>query len=97
MGSELGVTSNFLYPIVVAVSVITTFTTPFCMGFAEPAYTLVQKLLPQKLLNKLPQEDQPPAKQDEGLWQAMLKEVPLVKDTTPQPTLTQYCKKATFG
>lgn len=24
-------------------------------------------------------------------------EVPLVKDTTPQPTLTQYCKKATFG
>ena len=24
-------------------------------------------------------------------------EVPLVKDTTPQPTLTQYCKKTTFG
>ena len=77
MGSELGVTSNFLYPIVVAVSVITTFTTPFCMGFAEPAYELVQKLLPQKLLNKLPQEDQPPAKQDEGLWQAMLKDYAL--------------------
>lgn len=24
-------------------------------------------------------------------------EVPIVKDTTPQPTLTQYCKETTFG
>lgn len=29
--------------------------------------------------------------------QDVIPEVPLVKDTTPQPTLTQYCKKATFG
>ena len=33
----------------------------------------------------------------ELLFQNGNREVPLVKDTTPQPTLTQYCKKATFG
>ncbi len=51
MGSSLGVTSDFLYPIIVAVSVITTFTTPFCIMAAEPAYNKLLKVLPSKALN----------------------------------------------
>ncbi len=51
MGSSLGLTSAFLYPIIVAVSVTTTFTTPFCIMAAEPAYEMVSKLLPAKVLN----------------------------------------------
>lgn len=46
LGMSLGVISSFLYPIIVAVSVITTFTTPFCIMAAEPFYQLVLKLLP---------------------------------------------------
>lgn len=48
LGVSLKVTSNFLYPIVVAVSVITTFITPYMIRFAEPASRYVDKLLPVK-------------------------------------------------
>lgn len=48
LGLSLGVTSNFLYPIVVAVSVITIFLTPYMIRLAEPAYRLVDRILPAK-------------------------------------------------
>ena len=48
LGVSLGVTSNFLYPIVVAVSVITTFLTPYMIRLAEPASTFVDSRLPAK-------------------------------------------------
>ena len=50
LGMNLGVTSDFLYPIIVAVSVITTFTTPFFINAAEPAYNRLMALLPQRFL-----------------------------------------------
>ena len=53
LGMNLGVTSDFLYPIIVAVSVITTFTTPFFINAAEPAYAKLVSLLPQRFLNWL--------------------------------------------
>ena len=52
MGSSLGLTSDFLYPIIVAVSVTTTFTTPFCIMASEPAYNAVSRLLPETPLKK---------------------------------------------
>ena len=48
LGVSLGVTSDFLYPIVVAVSVITTFLTPYMIRLAEPASDLVESRLPEK-------------------------------------------------
>ena len=42
------VTSDFLYPIVVAVSVITTFLTPYMIRFAEPASNFVDTHLPER-------------------------------------------------
>lgn len=53
LGMNLGVTSDFLYPIIVAVSVITTFTTPFFINAAEPAYAKLVKILPQRFLDWL--------------------------------------------
>ena len=47
LGVSLHVTSDFLYPIVVAVSVITTFLTPYMIRFAEPASTFVDAHLPE--------------------------------------------------
>ena len=48
LGVSLNVTSSFLYPIVVAVSVITTFLTPYMIRLAVPAYDLVEKKMPEK-------------------------------------------------
>ena len=53
LGTSLHVTSDFLYPIVVAVSVFTTFTTPYMIRLAEPAYQAVSRMLPASLLAKL--------------------------------------------
>jgi monovalent cation:H+ antiporter-2, CPA2 family len=53
LGLTLNVTSNFLYPIAVAVSVLTTFTTPYMIRFSEPAYKLLENILPQKWKNSL--------------------------------------------
>ena len=47
LGMSLGVTSHYLYPIVVAVSVITTFTTPYMLKAAGPAYGYVCRILPR--------------------------------------------------
>jgi CPA2 family monovalent cation:H+ antiporter-2 len=48
LGVTLHVTSHFLYPIVVAVSVITTFLTPYMIRLAGPASEYADKHLPQK-------------------------------------------------
>ncbi len=53
LGTSLHVTSDFLYPIVVAVSVFTTFTTPYMIRLAEPAYNVLVRILPAKWITKL--------------------------------------------
>lgn len=46
LGLSLQVTDHFLYPIVVAVSVITTFFTPYMIRMAEPAYKIAERVIP---------------------------------------------------
>ncbi len=53
LGTSLGVTSDFLYPIIVCVSVITTFTTPIFIKNGEKAYGALCKVLPDKIVNLL--------------------------------------------
>lgn len=48
LGVSLHVTSHFLYPIVVAVSVITTFLTPYMIRLAGPASDFVDAHLPER-------------------------------------------------
>lgn len=48
LGISLHVTSDFLYPVVVAVSVITTFLTPYMIRLAGPAYPFIEKQLPRQ-------------------------------------------------
>ena len=73
LGLSLGVISDFLYPVVVAVSVITTFLTPYMIRFATPVYNSLEKRLPTKLiklLNQLTisQKDH----QQKSLWKPLL-------------------------
>jgi len=53
LGLSLGVISDFLYPVVVAVSVITTFLTPYMIRLATPAYNRLERHLPKKLILSL--------------------------------------------
>jgi len=49
LGMSFGVISNFLYPIIVCVSVITAFATPFFIKGSEPFYKFLDKKLPNKV------------------------------------------------
>ena len=53
LGMTLNVTSDFLYPIVVAVSAITTFTTPFMVKFSTPLSIFLEKKLPRRWVKKI--------------------------------------------
>lgn len=49
LGMSLKVLDPTIYPIVVAVSVITTFTTPYFIKLSLPFYNFVERHLPQRL------------------------------------------------
>lgn len=49
LGMSLGVLDPTIYPIVVAVSVLTTFTTPYFIRMADPVYNWLERHLPPRL------------------------------------------------
>ena len=51
LGLSFGVISPDLYPIIVSVSILTTFVTPYMIKGALPAYNFVEPRLPEKLKN----------------------------------------------
>lgn len=55
LGVSLHVVSEFLYPIVIAVSAVTTFTTPYMIRYSGPIYSWLESRLPQKFLDLLNQ------------------------------------------
>ena len=79
LGTSLGVTSDFLYPIVVAVSVFTTFTTPYMIRLAEPAYGVVERLMPPRWREKLERntsdEEETETEEQQNIWSSYLKNV----------------------
>ncbi|WP_313386304.1 cation:proton antiporter [Chishuiella sp.] len=50
LGLSLGVTSDFLFPVAIGVSAITTFTTPYLIKSSEVVYNILIKILPQKVI-----------------------------------------------
>ena len=75
LGLSLHVIGEFLYPVVVAVSVITTFLTPYMIRFAEPSYGFIEHHLPKKWARRLDHMNMP--KQDttkeNSDWQTLLR------------------------
>lgn len=53
LGASLNVTSDFLYPIVVAVSAITAFTTPFMIKYSTPVAGFIEKKLPKRWVKRI--------------------------------------------
>ncbi len=57
LGLSYGVIDDFLYPIIVSVSIITTFITPYAIKAAVPSYNWVAKHFPERWLNRLENKD----------------------------------------
>ena len=77
LGMNLGVISNFLYPVVVCVSVITSFTTPMFIKNSEKVYLWLDKKLPAKIkvfLRKNTSEHQSEDDKDQD-WKTYLKRI----------------------
>ena len=55
VGVSLGVMRDFIYPVIVAVSVITTFTTPYMIKAAAPSYAFLLRRLPASVLGRISQ------------------------------------------
>lgn len=74
LGLSLGVIADFIYPIIIAVSVITTLTTPFCINFADRLHAGIERLLPEKLRLKLSRytDDERGQAQQDSDWAAYL-------------------------
>ena len=73
LGLSLGVIGDFLYPVVVAVSVITTFLTPYMIRLATPAYDALESRLPPrfiKILNHLSMSQ--PHTTEKSKWKSLL-------------------------
>ena len=82
LGTSLHVTSDFLYPIVVAVSVFTTFTTPYMIRLAAPAYGIVERVLPKRWQKKLESntsdEEETETEEQQSRWRAYFKHVGII-------------------
>jgi CPA2 family monovalent cation:H+ antiporter-2 len=73
LGLSLGVIGDFLYPVVVAVSVITTFLTPYMIRLATPTYNALEPHLPSrfiKMLNHLSMSR--PNTTEQSKWKSLL-------------------------
>lgn len=79
LGLSLGVISEFLYPVVVAVSVITTFLTPYMIRAAAPAYTILEKRLPKRWIRRLNHlgAEHHASPDEQSLWKRLLRKMML--------------------
>ena len=74
LGLSLGVIADYIYPIIIAVSVITTLTTPFFIKGSDKLYQRINKMLPEKLSRKLERytNDERGEAQQDSVWVAYI-------------------------
>ena len=53
LGLSLGVISDFLFPVAVGASAITTFTTPYLIKLSEPFYLFLERILPANWVRRI--------------------------------------------
>ena len=76
LGLSLGVISNYLYPVVVAVSVITTFLTPYMIRLATPTDQVIEKYLPKRRINILNHFAMShPSTAQQSKWKSLLRQM----------------------
>lgn len=77
LGLSFGVISDYLYPVIVAVSVITTFLTPYMIRAAVPASGFVENAMPVTLLKRLNQisDIYNTSDKEDSLWRSLFKDL----------------------
>lgn len=77
-GSEKGITEPYLYPVIVAVSVITTFLTPYTIKLALPAYERLDMIIPRrwKIMIEMNARQKSTARED-SVWKRLIKKTAL--------------------
>jgi CPA2 family monovalent cation:H+ antiporter-2 len=76
LGTNLGIIDKFIYPIIVAVSVITIFITPYMMRLTEPAYNFLEKRLPENWKKHIEaRATAGKSAHNENMWQILLLEI----------------------
>ncbi len=78
LGCSLGVMRDFIYPVIITVSVITTFTTPYMIKAGTPAYEFLLRRLPDTFVAKVnsfagQDRGNSPAAQNE--WRKLIKDL----------------------
>lgn len=76
LGTSLGVMRGFIYPVIIAVSVITTFTTPYMIRLADPLTAWLSERLPEKFLAKIAPEEEDErssSRAESSIWKILLK------------------------
>lgn len=75
LGCSLGVLRPFIYPIIIAVTVVTTFTTPYMIRLADPVTKWVYKKVPASVIARLdpaPASRAKKSKAEKSEWQHLL-------------------------
>ena len=75
VGVSLGVMRDFIYPVIIAVSVLTTFTTPYMIKLAAPSYSWLLKVLPDKWIARLdaPEQSSRTTAAEQSEWKKLLR------------------------
>jgi len=73
LGNSLHVTADFLYPVVVAVSVITTFLTPYMIKAAGPAFNIVERHIPSYFHSILGDAGNLPSVSNDTAWSRLMR------------------------
>ena len=74
LGLSLGVISEFLFPVAVGASAITTFTTPYMIKWSEPFYNFLVKFIPERWVRRLNSYSVGTQKiQSESNWKMVMK------------------------
>lgn len=76
LGCSLGVMRDFIYPVIISVSVITTFTTPYMIKLGDPAYSWLNRIIPYNIRRKIePGEEQAnkDSKAEGNIWGQLIR------------------------
>ena len=75
LGISQGVLADYIYPVIVAVSVLTTLTTPFLIKNRGAVYDRIARLLPARLLQKLDRytDEHQSERETDGDWTLFLR------------------------
>ena len=97
LGLSLGVFSKFLYPVVVAVSVVTTFLTPYMIRAANPTYDFILRHLPKQWARRVNHIEvgTPQNFSSDNLWRTLIRA--MVANTVVYSILSAATLKHNFS